>query len=139
LSIPFTRKSESKKNGTFSKWRDLKGLKIWAFWKLIGFEHPNFCEVLLISQNRDSQPTVKFYRQHNARHIYRRRSRNMHLYVVWVRAQTITVNAESKFINTNAEPKYITVNAPEVGVGVQGGPSEAKSSRWLGLILKIYH
>jgi hypothetical protein len=28
LSIPFTRKSESKKNGNFSKWRDLKGLKI---------------------------------------------------------------------------------------------------------------
>jgi hypothetical protein len=28
LSIPFTRKSESKKNGTFSKWRGLEGLKI---------------------------------------------------------------------------------------------------------------
>jgi hypothetical protein len=28
LSIPFTRKSESKKNGTFSKWRDLKVFKI---------------------------------------------------------------------------------------------------------------
>jgi hypothetical protein len=28
LSIPFTRKSGSKRNGTFSKWRDLKKLKI---------------------------------------------------------------------------------------------------------------
>jgi hypothetical protein len=67
----FTRKSESKKNGTFSKWRDMKGSKIWAFWKLIGFEPLIFCKELLISQNRGSQPIVKFYRQHNAMHIYR--------------------------------------------------------------------
>jgi hypothetical protein len=31
LSIPLTRKGESKKNGTFSKWRGLKGIKIGAF------------------------------------------------------------------------------------------------------------
>jgi hypothetical protein len=60
LSIPFTRKSESKKNGTFSKWRGLEGLKIWAFWKLIGFEPQIFRKELLISQNRDRQPTVNF-------------------------------------------------------------------------------
>jgi hypothetical protein len=45
------------------------------------------------------------------------------------KVQTITTNAEFKFININAEPKSITINAPGMGVGC--GPSEAKGGRWL--------
>jgi hypothetical protein len=41
-----------------------------------------FFLTLLISQDQDGQPIVKFYRQHNAKHIYRLILRNKHFYVV---------------------------------------------------------
>jgi hypothetical protein len=46
---------------------------------------PFFCKELLISQNRDGQPTVKFLRHQVKMHIYRLMPRNKHFYVVCFR------------------------------------------------------
>jgi hypothetical protein len=83
LSIPLPRKMRSKKRDFFqgdglsflemAGVESLKNLKMWTF-------DPFFCEELLISQNRDGQPTVKFYRQHDVMHIYRLVPRNKHFY-----------------------------------------------------------
>jgi hypothetical protein len=48
----------------------------------VNFSPPFFFKELLISQNRDGQTTVKFYRQHNVIHSYRLIPRIKHFYVV---------------------------------------------------------
>jgi hypothetical protein len=65
----------------FFKWRDWK-LKKSELFENVNFWRSFFFEVLLISQNRDRQPTVKFHRQHDKMHIYWLMPRNKHLYVV---------------------------------------------------------
>jgi hypothetical protein len=72
----------------FEKFENLSFLKTDRFWT------PNFWYRVAHFSEPRSQPTVKVYRQHNAMHVYRLIPRNMHLYVVWVRAQTITIIAE---------------------------------------------
>jgi hypothetical protein len=84
LSIPFARKMG------FKKVRLFQGL---SFLQKAGFEHENLsCELLtsiffflkelLISQNRDREPTIKFYMQHYTMYIYRLIPRNKHIYAV---------------------------------------------------------
>jgi hypothetical protein len=89
LSIMFARKLRSKKSRTFAKglfpnggnWNILK----FELFKTDRFWTPIFFKELLISQSRDGQPTVKFYRHYDKVHIYRLIPRNKHFCVVYHR------------------------------------------------------
>jgi hypothetical protein len=50
--------------------------------KNLNFLTSIFLKKLLISQNRDGQPTVEFHRQHDTMHVYRLIPRGMHFYVL---------------------------------------------------------
>jgi hypothetical protein len=73
----------SKKSKTFSK---VCHFFKWRGWKIKKCENVNFWRPCLLkvafSQNREGQPTIKFHRQHNETHIYRRIPRNKHVYDV---------------------------------------------------------
>jgi hypothetical protein len=63
----------------------MAGVENWKklnFLENVNFKPPLVFEKLLISQNRDGQLTVKFYRQHDPMHIYRLRPINKYFYVV---------------------------------------------------------
>jgi hypothetical protein len=57
-------------------------LKKYELFENVIFGTPLFCNELPISQNRDGQPTIKFYKQRDAWSIYRLIPRHKRVYAV---------------------------------------------------------